>query len=66
VSFRATFVFGPLSGPAHDRRMMARRVPRRLYFAPCEAGSFPATADGWALVGTDDTQPGQQPLPAPL
>jgi hypothetical protein len=66
VSFRATSALGPLSGSAHDRGMMAGRVPGRLYFAPCEAGSFPATPGGWALVGTDDTQPGQQPLAAPL
>jgi hypothetical protein len=68
VSFRATFVFGPLSGVEHDRMFMAPHVPRRLWFmrSKAERDLGPALPPGgWILTGTDGLAPTAEQLADP-
>lgn len=66
MSFRATFVFGPMSGPTHDRTFMAGTVPRRLWFARSDKWpDSPATPDGWMLTGMDSIPPTAEMLADP-
>lgn len=60
--FRATHIFGPLSGEENDVSMAAPRVPGRLFYAPAPGG-LPghALVAGYLLVGYD--QPPETPWP---
>lgn len=52
--FRATHIFGPLSGEENDVSMTAPSVPGRLFYAPAPPGvPGHALVAGYLLVGYD-------------
>jgi hypothetical protein len=52
VSWRASFLDGPLAGPEHDRRFAAAAVHRRLWLARVPDEDGRVGPEVWSVVGT--------------